>query len=308
MGDFDERPTRDDEPSAAAERLVSDGSSVVFDADALALAETQSPVTTPDEEDIVAYEDAKSPDTGAAAQRGRREDAGTGEEDAPLLSGMVDEGRRRGSVDPALPSPRLQRFDYDDESLSPLQRGGSLISAIANMSNAILCVGAVLRLLADICSGAGAIGLPYALRQSGLVTGLVLLIGLGVLTDWTIRLLPLLSKLTSRNSYIGIMDECFGPAGRAACTIAQFSFAFGGCVAFSLIVGDSLPHVLSSFLPDRLADTPFFTFLFSRPVVIIVFISGVAYPLSLYRDIEKLSKASALALVRCASLLHSRAD
>ena len=150
-----------------------------------------------------------------------------------------------------------------------------------------------------VCSGAGAIGLPYALRQSGLVTGLVLLIGLGVLTDWTIRLLPLLSKLTSRNNYIGIMDECFGPMGRTACTIAQFSFAFGGCVAFSLIVGDSLPRVLSSFLPDRLADTPFFTFLFSRPIVIIVFISGVAYPLSLYRDIEKLSKTSALALVRC---------
>ena len=105
------------------------------------MAEAQSPVTTPDEEDIVAYEDAKSPDTGAAGRMGRGEDAGVAtEEDAPLLSGMLEEGRRRGSVDPALPSPRLQRFDYDDESLSPLQRGGSLISAIANMSNAILSV------------------------------------------------------------------------------------------------------------------------------------------------------------------------
>ena len=287
----DAAPASAHERPVAPERAPSDASHVVFDADALALADLQSPPTSEEG-------DGKPAAGGEARPAGRGEDAGGAEEDAPLLSGMLEDGRRRGSVEPALPSPRLDRFEHDDESLSPLQRGGSLVSAIANMSNAILCVDAAVR-LADVHSGAGAIGLPYALRQSGLVTGLILLIGLGILTDWTIRLLPLLSKLTSRNSYIGIMDEAFGPMGRTACTVFQFSFAFGGCVAFSLIVGDVIPHVLSSLLPERLADSAFFSLLFSRQIVIVILISGVAYPLSLYRDIEKLSKASALALVRC---------
>lgn len=31
-------------------------------------------------------------------------------------------------------------------------------------------------------------GLPYAVREAGFVTGLLLLVILGVVTDWTIRL------------------------------------------------------------------------------------------------------------------------
>lgn len=42
----------------------------------------------------------------------------------------------------------------------------------------------------------------------------------------------------------------------------------------------------------------FLVFLSSRQFVTIVLTVGVSFPLSLYRDIEKLSKASALALVR----------
>ena len=138
--DFVRRGTSASERPAEPERAPSDASHVVFDADALALADLQSPPTTPDEADIVAYEDGK-PAVGDDSPSARRaEDFSGADEDAPLLSGMVEAGRRRGSVDPAMPSPRLERFQHDDESLSPLQRGGSLVSAIANMSNAILCV------------------------------------------------------------------------------------------------------------------------------------------------------------------------
>lgn len=31
-------------------------------------------------------------------------------------------------------------------------------------------------------------GLPYAIREAGFVTGIALLVGLGIITDWTIRL------------------------------------------------------------------------------------------------------------------------
>lgn len=73
-----------------------------------------------------------------------------------------------------------------------------------------------------------ATGLPYAVRQAGFVTGIVLLVVLCGVTDWTIRLIVLNAKLSGRSSYIEIMHHCFGPSGRAAISFFQFAFAFGG--------------------------------------------------------------------------------
>lgn len=72
------------------------------------------------------------------------------------------------------------------------------------------------------------IGLPYAIREAGLVFGIILLVSLCAVTDWTIRLIVVNAKLSGRNSYIGVMDQAFGPAGRAAISFFQFAFAFGG--------------------------------------------------------------------------------
>ena len=71
-------------------------------------------------------------------------------------------------------------------------------------------------------------GLPYALSQAGFVAGLILLVVLCCVTDWTIRLIVRNAKLSGRRSYIDIMDHCFGSSGRAAVSFFQFAFAFGG--------------------------------------------------------------------------------
>jgi sodium-coupled neutral amino acid transporter 11 len=73
-----------------------------------------------------------------------------------------------------------------------------------------------------------AIGLPYAVSQAGFFLGLVLLVVLCGVTDWTIRLVVINAKLSGRTSYIEVMNSCFGPSGRAAVSFFQFSFAFGG--------------------------------------------------------------------------------
>lgn len=99
-----------------------------------------------------------------------------------------------------------------------LKRGAGVFDATTNMANSIL--------------GAGIVGLPYSMRQSGFVAGVVLLVGLAMLTDWTIRLIILNSKLSGRQTYIEIMDHCFGRKGKAAVSLFQFAFAFGGMCAF----------------------------------------------------------------------------
>ena len=71
-------------------------------------------------------------------------------------------------------------------------------------------------------------GLPYAISRAGFFTGIFLLVVLCCVTDWTIRLIVTNAKLSGTNSYIGVMNRCFGSSGRAAVSFFQFSFAFGG--------------------------------------------------------------------------------
>jgi solute carrier family 38 (sodium-coupled neutral amino acid transporter), member 11 len=92
------------------------------------------------------------------------------------------------------------------------------------------------------------------------------------------------------------------------------SSAFGGMVAFCVIVGDTIPHVLTAVVPN-LPNMSVLWLFSDRRFVIVLFILGISYPLSLYRDIAKvcedlieqiqkkktdilqLAKASTLALI-----------
>jgi Transmembrane amino acid transporter protein len=66
--------------------------------------------------------------------------------------------------------------------------------------------------------------------------------------------------------------------------------------AFGIIIGDSLPHVMRSVFPN-LATTPVLSLLVNRQFMIALCTLCISYPLSLYRDIHKLARASGLALV-----------
>jgi solute carrier family 38 (sodium-coupled neutral amino acid transporter), member 11 len=67
-------------------------------------------------------------------------------------------------------------------------------------------------------------------------------------------------------------------------------------VSFCVIIGDTIPHVLAAVFPV-LRTSPVLSLFTNRQVVIVLCTALVSYPLSLYRDITKLAKASALALV-----------
>ncbi|TCD71234.1 hypothetical protein EIP91_011712 [Steccherinum ochraceum] len=220
-----------------------------------------------------------------------------GDQTMPLLVGLQDIATARRSLDGSL---RLEHRgsdgdtyteDVDLEDLAVKQSaGGGMLDSVANMANSIL--------------GAGIIGkslpffqrLPYAVRQAGFVSGIILLVVLCCVTDWTIRLIVVNAKLSGRSSYIDIMDHCFGRSGRAAVSFFQFAFAFGGMCAFGIIIGDTIPHVIRSIFP-HLYEVPVLFLFTKRQFIIALCTICVSYPLSLYRDIHKLSRASGLALI-----------
>ncbi|KAI5857137.1 amino acid transporter [Tricharina praecox] len=189
---------------------------------------------------------------------------------APLLTGMM------------APSVAFANdLDDDDDLMGHHRPKSGFFSAFVNMSNSII--------------GAGIIGQPYAFRQAGLGAGVFLLVSLTVVVDWTINLIVINSKLSGANSFQSTVQACFGKPGLIAISVAQWAFAFGGMIAFCIIIGDSIPHVVTAVVP-KINEIPILWVLANRKAVIAIYTLGISYPLTLYRDIAKLAKASAFAL------------
>lgn len=161
----------------------------------------------------------------------------------------------------------------------------SMRMAFMNMANSIL--------------GAGIIGQPFAFRNSGLIGGLVVMVLLTFLIDWTLRLIVVNAQMAQTKSYQDTANYCFGRWGRILLLVSISSFAYGGCMAFCVIIGDTIPHVLKLVIPESVTnpDTSVIGWLFERNIIICVFTACISYPLSLNRDILKLAKASGFALL-----------
>lgn len=156
--------------------------------------------------------------------------------------------------------------------------------AFMNMANSII--------------GAGIIGQPYAVHESGLIAGILLLVGLTFLIDWTIRLIVVNAKLSGTDTYQATCRKCFGKTGLIAISLAQGCFAFGGSIAFCVIIGDTIPHVLGALFPSLLGgEDSGPSILVNRQFIIVICTCLISYPLALNRNIAHLAKASALALV-----------
>ncbi|KAB8670404.1 hypothetical protein FH972_026317 [Carpinus fangiana] len=245
------------------DRLDANGRPASHDAGETGWLAAEDPIGSDDDDD--------DDDEGGEPRHMNGHNSGSGQR-MPLLAGV-----EAPSVTLALEDD----FNAEDYLESARPRSG-MKSAFMNMANSII--------------GAGIIGQPYAFRQAGLLTGIVLLVGLTVVVDWTIRLIVINSKLSGTDSFQATMQHCFGKSGLIAISIAQWAFAFGGMVAFCIIVGDSIPHVVAALFPS-LPDTPFLWLFTDRRAIIVIFILGISFPLSLYRDIAKLAKASTLALI-----------
>ncbi|SCU96690.1 LADA_0H02234g1_1 [Lachancea dasiensis] len=151
----------------------------------------------------------------------------------------------------------------------------SIFMAFMNMANSIL--------------GAGVIGQPFAIKNCGLVGGVLAIVLLSIMVDWTIRLIVINLKISGKTSYQDSVEFAMGKKGKLLILLTNGLFAFGGCIGFSIIIGDTIPHVLRAFFPGHEG-------LFHRNVIITLVTCFVSLPLSLNRDISKLSKASMLAL------------
>ncbi|MEQ2240513.1 hypothetical protein ILYODFUR_015804 [Ilyodon furcidens] len=161
---------------------------------------------------------------------------------------------------------------------------GSMISASFNFINSII--------------GSGIIGLPYALNQAGLPLGLLLLILVGFITDYSIVLLIKGGNLSGSNSYQSLVQSTFGFPGFLILSALQFLYPFIAMISYNITTGDTLTKVFQRIPgvgPDHI--------LAERHFVILLSTFMFTLPLSLYRNIERLGKVSFLSMVLTLTIL-----
>ncbi|CAB9529454.1 Putative sodium-coupled neutral amino acid transporter 11 [Seminavis robusta] len=163
----------------------------------------------------------------------------------------------------------------------PKQRSG-LAGATVNLTNAIV--------------GSGIIGIPFTIRESGLVLGLLLLLLVSYLATRSLRMIvetasfhPQL-KLVGVKTYEDLMFMPFGSVGSMFILVNKFVFAYGCMVAYLLIIKDTVPVVLG--LDSNNDQT-------QRQLIMVATSLFVMLPLSLMRDMASLA---------CTSLLSVAAD
>lgn len=151
--------------------------------------------------------------------------------------------------------------------------------------------------------GSGIIGMPYALMNAGVVLGMVLFILISILSSYTLRLMVRNAELSGTCSYQGVMTCCFGRAGFFIISIIQFLFPFMAVVGYNIGVGDTLSKVFGAFVGE---DPQSSSLIFlNRNIIIGVTCITILLPLSLYKNISKLSKASLLSTVAILFIITS---
>ncbi|CAL8268660.1 unnamed protein product [Lota lota] len=158
------------------------------------------------------------------------------------------------------------------------QGRASLISVSFNFINSII--------------GSGIIGLPYALNQAGLPLGLLLLVAVAVITDYSIILLIKGGNMSESSSYQALAHSAFGYPGFLLVSLLQFLYPFIAMVSYNITAGDTLTKVFQRIPgvgPDHM--------LAERHFVISMATILVMLPLSLPRHIGQLGKVSLLSMV-----------
>lgn len=146
----------------------------------------------------------------------------------------------------------------------------SILGATANLINAIV--------------GSGIVGIPFAIQQAGLVTGVILVCLCAVLTDKSLRLLVETAKHADAPSYETTMEAAFGKIGFLFVCINMFIMSYGAMLSYLMIVKDTLPFVLGI---EEIG---------MRRALLFVISLSVILPLSAQRDMANLAMTSRISV------------
>eukprot|EP01063_Lacrimia_lanifica_P000051 TRINITY_DN10024_c0_g1_i1.p1 TRINITY_DN10024_c0_g1~~TRINITY_DN10024_c0_g1_i1.p1 ORF type:complete len:662 (+),score=206.36 TRINITY_DN10024_c0_g1_i1:51-2036(+) len=151
----------------------------------------------------------------------------------------------------------------------------SMWSAVANFVNSIV--------------GAGIIGLPFSYERGGFWVATVLLVLIGILTAYSVKLIVRLGEAIGAPDYEILCERLLGRTGYYTVSYSMIFFAYGAMLTYLIIIGDTMAPVLGDWF-----DSAFFG---NRTVMILLCACLICLPLSSFRDIGKLGKTSGISIV-----------
>eukprot|EP01031_Cornospumella_fuschlensis_P025179 gene25179-30411_t len=185
-------------------------------------------------------------------------------------------------------------LEIDDDRQATGEEGNNVPASPSASPNANLqsgqstVLGATFNFVNSIV-GAGIIGIPYAIQQCGFVLGMLMLLAVAILIYKSVVLLIEAGIKYNKYNLEELSEHLLGRTGYYIATSSMFLFAFGGMVAYLVIVGDTLPLVLEYFFGESM--------LTNRSLVTVLCATLVILPLCLKRDLSALSFTSMLSIL-----------
>lgn len=163
----------------------------------------------------------------------------------------------------------------DNEQLEP--GNSTTLGASMNFINSIV--------------GAGIIGIPLAIQQCGFVLGMFLLALVAYLVKQSVVMMIDCGIRAKKFNLEDLAESLLGPIGYYLAIVPMFLFAYGGQIAYLVIVGDTVPLVANYISPS--GESIFH----NREVVVTLFSIIIILPLCLLRDLSHLAWTSSLSII-----------
>ena len=135
--------------------------------------------------------------------------------------------------------------------------------------------------------GAGIVGVPYAIKNSGLIAGVIMAVLSAAACDKSLRLLIETAKHVDVTSYETLFEAAFGDKGFKAMCAIMFAMSYGATVSYLMIIKD----MISMLVGIDLDEEPM------RRAAMVVASILVVLPLSCQRDMADLSKTSRISVM-----------
>ena len=147
--------------------------------------------------------------------------------------------------------------------------------------------------LVNAIVGAGIVGIPFAVRQCGFVSGIVLIVVCAFVTEKSLRLLINTAKHIHVPTYEMLAEACFGTVGFRFVAINMFFTAFGAMISYLMIVKQTFGTLLLGTEEDVLANRAIAldTTYMRRAILLIISIS-IMLPIACKRDMADLAQTS----------------
>mmetsp|Transcript_2421 Transcript_2421/g.4566 ORF Transcript_2421/g.4566 Transcript_2421/m.4566 type:complete len:635 (-) Transcript_2421:689-2593(-) len=159
------------------------------------------------------------------------------------------------------------------ESTSVKESKSSVAGTASNLVNAII--------------GAGIVGIPFAVKETGLVAGVILVILCAILTEKSLRVLVATAKHVDVPSYETLFESTYGSFGFYFISLNMLIMAYGGCLSYLTIIKDTLPVLLGVDSGD----------VGMQRAILTVSTLAVILPISMQRDMADLAKTSRISVV-----------